>query len=714
MKKICIFLTFVFLFVFTACEQTTNIGNDDPIDINQIQVPEDFNYRTIQSVYVDLSVTDNSNEPIEGIIFKIYDNDPEDDGRFIAKGMTLSDGAFNTIVAVPCDCEQLTVVSPFGTQEVPIINGELQFEFGDDTYLLPDTPCLCMSSGKSSDEKISESADTKRGGSISDLEVNEEYERRKLQETAHITNPQSGLIPDDVCPTKTLPNIDAPASHSEDGGKNTTYVPDDNFEQALIDWGYDDVLDDYVLTANINTVTSLDVTSRSISDLTGIEDFVALTGLYCWGNQLTTLDVSANTVLNDLYCYVNQLTSLDVSANTALTILCCTYNQLTSLDVSANTALEELKCWDNQLTNLDVSANTALTILGCHFNQLTMLNVKNGNNTNFTEFDASNNPNLTCIQVDDADWSTANWPYKDPTASYSEDCAYGTDTDGDGVPDDEDDYPDDPDRAFNNYTPSENTYYTLAFEDKWPSKGDYDFNDIVILWSYMQVTNASNELVDIHGSFKLEAIGAGYHNGFGVQFPFAISNFSAFDDHGDAHQYVDTGTNNAVVILFQDAFNLMQEAPGDPSTWINTVESETYITPAEFEFTYTLDTPIAVASLTRTAPYNPFIYVNDDRQKEIHLPDYEPTIKMAGTPHWGTCDDDSDPTAPDPKYFKTSNNLPWAINVADEWDYPIELSPINWAYLFFVDWAENGGNTHTDWYDSSVPANIDANNIYSP
>ena len=30
-----------------------------------------------------------------------------------------------------------------------------------------------------------------------------------------------------------------------------TYVPDDNFEQALIDLGYDDELDDYV----INLVT---------------------------------------------------------------------------------------------------------------------------------------------------------------------------------------------------------------------------------------------------------------------------------------------------------------------------------------------------------------------------------------------------------------------------------------------------------------------------
>lgn len=41
-----------------------------------------------------------------------------------------------------------------------------------------------------------------------------------------------------------------------------TYVPDDNFEQALIDLGYDSgALDDYVLTANINTVTALDVSS---------------------------------------------------------------------------------------------------------------------------------------------------------------------------------------------------------------------------------------------------------------------------------------------------------------------------------------------------------------------------------------------------------------------------------------------------------------------
>ena len=45
-----------------------------------------------------------------------------------------------------------------------------------------------------------------------------------------------------------------------------TNIPDDNFEQALIDLGIDDVLDDKVLTSNINTLGSLDISGKSISD----------------------------------------------------------------------------------------------------------------------------------------------------------------------------------------------------------------------------------------------------------------------------------------------------------------------------------------------------------------------------------------------------------------------------------------------------------------
>ncbi len=227
----------------------------------------------------------------------------------------------------------------------------------------------------------------------------------------------------------------------------TTLIPDPNFEQALIGLGYDTGSPDgSVPTANISSVASLNVSSLNISDLTGIQDFTALTTLICQQNQLTSLDVTQNTALTYLECWTNQLTSLDVSQNTALTDFICAYNQLTSLDVSQNTALTYLECGANPLTSLDVSQNTALTELFCYealltsldvsqntaliklncwINQLNCLNVKNGNNLNLTFFYADGNPNLTCITVDDVAWSTANWtsPLEiDVQTSFSTNC----------------------------------------------------------------------------------------------------------------------------------------------------------------------------------------------------------------------------------------------------------------------------------------------------
>jgi hypothetical protein len=171
-------------------------------------------------------------------------------------------------------------------------------------------------------------------------------------------------------------------------GQTQTLILDANFEQALINLGYDTILDGTVTTANIDTVTNLQIGNQSISDLTGIEDFTAVTNLSCGDNQLTSLDVSANTALTNLSCGDNQLTSLDVSNNTALTDLSCGYNLLASLDVSNNTALTNLYCRDNQLTSLDV---------------------RNGNNTNLSSFWTTDNLDLYCIDVDNAAWSTANW-----------------------------------------------------------------------------------------------------------------------------------------------------------------------------------------------------------------------------------------------------------------------------------------------------------------
>ncbi|MEO8237127.1 MAG: T9SS type A sorting domain-containing protein [Flavobacterium sp.] len=109
-----------------------------------------------------------------------------------------------------------------------------------------------------------------------------------------------------------------------------------------------------------------------------------------------------------------------------MTGLYCESNQLTALDVSQNLALKGLTCQYNQLTSLNVSNNKALTYLVCLSNKLQSLNLKNGKNTSFNYFSIGfmNNPDLSCITVDDAAYSTSNWSAaKDATATYKTNCS---------------------------------------------------------------------------------------------------------------------------------------------------------------------------------------------------------------------------------------------------------------------------------------------------
>jgi hypothetical protein len=181
-----------------------------------------------------------------------------------------------------------------------------------------------------------------------------------------------------------------------------TYIPNDDFEAYLEANGIGNGIgnDDYVFTAAIDTVSLVNlfpydslgnstlIAGNQDYTLTGIEDFSSLQALLCH------------------YCL---LTDIDVSQNINLFYLICIGNNLSSLDLSNNTNLETLLCGTNQLTSLDVSNNTALRNFQCNNNQLTSLDVRNGNNTNMIELAFHNNPNLTCINVDNAAWSSANW-----------------------------------------------------------------------------------------------------------------------------------------------------------------------------------------------------------------------------------------------------------------------------------------------------------------
>ena len=106
----------------------------------------------------------------------------------------------------------------------------------------------------------------------------------------------------------------------------------------------------WLIKSLADKVYDMDVSGKSISNLTGISYFPSLRTLYCQNNTLTSLNVSSLTALMKLNCSGNRLTSLNVSSNNVLNVLECQNNQLTSLILpNASTTLSEVRCYGNRL-----------------------------------------------------------------------------------------------------------------------------------------------------------------------------------------------------------------------------------------------------------------------------------------------------------------------------------------------------------------------------
>ncbi len=274
-----------------------------------------------------------------------------------------------------------------------------------------------------------------------------------------------------------------------------------------------------------------------------------------------------------------------------------------------------------------------------------------------------------------------------------------TDSDGDGVDDDLDDYPFDPERAFDVFYPNKQDFGSLAYEDLWPGKGDYDFNDLVIDYQFKQVLNANYQLVEFYTDLSIRAIGASFENGFGFQLdataPGDIANVQGamINDNylNIAGNGTEMGQEKAVIIAFDNAFSRIGAVDAG---FVNTLPTATYIEPDTFNLYVYLNNPVSFQA-TGTAPFNPFLIVNKERGREVHLPGNKPT-SLVNSELFGTWFDDSRPASG--KYYQSATNLPWAINLPAPFDYPIEKVEITGAHLRFAEWAESGGQLYPDWY----------------
>ncbi len=278
------------------------------------------------------------------------------------------------------------------------------------------------------------------------------------------------------------------------------------------------------------------------------------------------------------------------------------------------------------------------------------------------------------------------------------------DSDGDNVNDNDDDYPNDPERAYRVVVP-----YTgrriVAFEDLWPDKGDYDFNDMVIGTRFEYALNAQNQYVDLNASVRYRGLGAGYHNGLGVRFINVENNGSrnvytpltdpAFVKDSSHNSDIDPYEDNSIIIT------------GDVFAQINTYYQNNGVGPdgTIYDRLFTVNFNTAA-----TQPVNLvedfFLYHAGHRGREIHLPN-RPATAGADVNKFMTGDDATDPTSD--YWYQTAQGHPWGIELLStqvNFLHPRENVDITGAYPEFKAWAESGGQTNTSWYMNYVEDKI--------
>ncbi len=260
------------------------------------------------------------------------------------------------------------------------------------------------------------------------------------------------------------------------------------------------------------------------------------------------------------------------------------------------------------------------------------------------------------------------------------------DYDGDGISDENDQDPENPDVAFVSYFPSSGKQ-VVAFEDLWPNKGDYDFNDIVLSNQVKINMDQDFALLSAEFAVSIDAIGAGLDNGIammiykadGTGFPESIIESVT----GDAA--IDEEVTNGI-ILTEDVFEFTNERYQNNGIGVTAV-------PDTLKFTVVFN--------TNAEEFLPELYIfrTDDRSHEVHRSEFSPT-SVANSDLFNQGDNSGN--------YKTVNGLPWGLEIFTDGYFknPIEKVEILEAYPEFEVWATSGGEQNKTWYTKPVDSKV--------
>jgi LruC domain-containing protein len=672
--KLKAFLPLALLLIFSACisevEEIQDIQQDQNADaITQLNIPSNFNFETTTDVQIDIDVKGISGLPLSGIKVSFHTDHPDFGGKFLASAFTNSNGKLNTQINVPAYLEDLFIQVHsigFANQKLEPISNYMSLEFGG----LPEEQRPFTNKSLSAPVFISGNYYYMGGFTTGNTQGLPDYLEpvgdnlsQQFLDDVNASLPEGDPVPD-ANPDYLASNTQLDVSVNDKSDVWVTFVTEGaGFKNSL---GYY-VFDTNNPPANPSQIDSIFVVLPNAS----------LSGS---GGKLNAGDKV-------------KLGTFEAGKTISWVLF--------------------RNAWDGDGVDVDevkfYSRSEFNTMEDVDFRQHTVQLLDIGNQLLLNGFEdkVRSIPNNSDEDFNDLIFYVTANPWEGIDIGGIPQITPSEDEDGDGISDESDDFPNDPTKAIRNtYTGS------LAYEDLWPSQGDYDYNDMVIDYEIDHILNGNNLLVDIEADWTIKAVGASFKNGFGVEFDNLSNNAIAgvFGQNLDENivsintNGVESNQSNATVIFFENTYNLIQSPGG---SFVNTIPSNPYATPVTLNTVISFNTPIEQNDVG-FPPYDPFIFVNGDRSREVHLSGQDPT-DLADVSLFNTSGDASNPS--NNYYYKTENGLPWAINIAEPFDYPIELVPVNDAYFNFAPWATSGGTLNKDWF-LDLPGYRDSSKIY--
>ena len=255
-------------------------------------------------------------------------------------------------------------------------------------------------------------------------------------EKGSFNDTDSDGIPDDfdACPDTLLGEIvNEFGCLIDESQQNKTFIPDNAFEQKLIDLGYDDLIDNFVETERIQSIQDLNLSGGNINDLAGIESFTALTQLNVSRNNLFNINISNNQALTSLVVDDNFISRISISNNPGLQYLSIKNNQLSGINISQNSSLSNLNIGNNMIYFIDLMNNSNLTTLRLNSTPIQSIDVSTLTSLGVLEVI---NTDISCISVSEGQLAQIPQGWKiNGVAFYSINCGFlnESDNDNDGV-----------------------------------------------------------------------------------------------------------------------------------------------------------------------------------------------------------------------------------------------------------------------------------------